>query len=221
MAGVRIDRAAGLAREHGADDVANRKDFRALLAGFALRSESVRRFAGLADGNDQAMLIENRIAVTKFAAVIDLDGEMSEALDHEFAGESCVPTGAAGDNFYVAEIAELFLGDVHLVEKYLAGFLRNSAEQSVADGAGLLENFLLHEMFEAALFGHDRVPGDVLGRAADRMTFKIEEANALRSEHGYFAISQEKNTAGMLEDGGNITSHEEFVLAETDNNRWT
>ena len=47
-------------------------------------------------------------------------------------------------------------------------------------GARLLEDFLLHEMLEAALFGHDRVPGDVLGLAIDGVTLKIHDANTVR-----------------------------------------
>ena len=106
--------------------------------------------------------------------------------------------------------------DVHLVEKNLAGLLRDSAEQRVADGARLFEDFLLHEMLEAALFGHDRVPGDVLGGAIDRMAFKIDEANALRSKHGDFAIAEEENAAGVLQDRGNVAGDEKFVFAEAD-----
>ena len=73
-----------------------------------------------------------------------------------------VPTGAAGHDLHFSKVAEFVLGDVHLVEENLAGFLRNAAEKGVAHGARLLEDFLLHEMLEAALFRHDRVPGDVL-----------------------------------------------------------
>ena len=100
--------------------------------------------------------------------------------------------------FTLRKFAELLLGDVHFVEENFAGFLRDAAEQRVADGARLLEDFLLHEMLEAALFGHDRVPGDVLRRAADRMAFEIDDADALRSEHGDFAIAQKENVARVL-----------------------
>ena len=90
-----------------------------------------------------------------------------QPLDHELAGEAGVPTGAAGDDLDVAEIAEFLLGDVHLVEKDLAGLEGDAAEHGVAHGAGLLENLLVHEMLEAALFGHDGVPGDVLDLGLD------------------------------------------------------
>ena len=56
--GMRVNRAAGFAGEHRADHVADRENFRAFLARFALGGERVRRFAGLADGDDQAVLID-------------------------------------------------------------------------------------------------------------------------------------------------------------------
>ena len=59
-AGVRVNRAVRFAGEHRADHVADRENFRALLARFALGGERVRRFAGLADGDDQAVLIDDR-----------------------------------------------------------------------------------------------------------------------------------------------------------------
>ena len=78
-----------------------------------------------------------------------------------------MPTGAAGDDLDAAEIAELLLGDVHLIEENLAGFQGDAAEHGVAHGARLLENFLEHEMLEAALFGGNRVPGDVMDLRLD------------------------------------------------------
>jgi len=141
---------------------------------FALGRERVRRLTGLADGDDQAVLVEDRVAIAEFAAVVHFDGHVRQPFNHKFSGEPCVPARAAGDDFHIVEVAELFLGNVHLVEKHLARFLRNPAEQRVADRARLLENFLLHEMLETALLCHDRVPGDVLGWAADGAAFEVE-----------------------------------------------
>ena len=58
--------------------------------------------------------------------------------------------------------------DLHLVEEDVAGILGDAAERGVADGARLLVDFLEHEVLVAALFRHDRVPGDVLDLAFDR-----------------------------------------------------
>ena len=62
---------------------------------------------------------------------------------------------------------EFGFGDLHFVEEDVSGFLRNAAQRCVAHGARLLINFFEHEMLEAALFRHDRVPGDMLHLAHD------------------------------------------------------
>src|SRR5208282_6780595 len=100
--------------------------------------------------------------------------------DHKFSREAGVPARSARDDLHVAELAELLFRDVHLIEKNFPGHLRNSAQESVAHGARLLENLLLHEMLEAALLRHDRVPGDVLDGPFDFAAFEIEQAHALR-----------------------------------------
>ena len=147
------------------------------------------------------VLVDDGVAVAEFAAVIDFDGDLRQALDHEFAGEAGVPTGAAGDDLTDGEIPEFLLGDVQLVEKDFAGVEGDAAEKRVADGARLLENFLLHEMLEAALFGHDGVPGDVLGGTVDGVAVKIHEADALRSEHGDVAVGEEEDVARVMRAG--------------------
>ena len=43
-----------------------------------------------------------RIAIAEFAGVVDLDRQLGEALDHELAGQSGVPTGAAGGDVDLA-----------------------------------------------------------------------------------------------------------------------
>ncbi len=83
---------------------------------------------------------------------------------------------------------------------------------------GLLEDFLLHEMLEAALFGHDGVPGDVLQAGGYGMAIEIHHADALRREHGHVAVAKEKNAARVREDGGNIAGDEIFMFAEAHDN---
>ena len=72
----------------------------------------------------------------------------------------------------------------------MAGLLRNAAQRGVAHGARLLENFLEHEMLEAALFRHDRVPGHVLHLALDGLAVEIGELHAVRREHRQVAVAR-------------------------------
>ena len=74
---------------------------------------------------------------------------------------------------------ELLLRDLHVVQKDFAGVLRNAAQQRVAHGARLLENFLLHEVLVAALFRHDRIPRHVLRGPLDGTPFVIHHLDAV------------------------------------------
>src|SRR3977135_2912521 len=179
---MRQNRSRRLSRDHGTEQVANGERFRTLLLGLPLRGKRIRGFAGLADANRKRFRIDDRVAIAEFAAVVHLDRNFREALDHELAGQPRVPACAAGNDLYVGEISEYFLGDIHLVEENLRGIERHTGEKSVANGAGLLENFLLHVMLVAALFGHDRVPGDMLDGSLNGVAIEIQDADALGGE---------------------------------------
>ena len=113
-------------------------------------------------------------------------------LDHELAGLPGVPTGAASGDIDLLGGAEFGFGDLHLVEKDVAGFLRDAAQRGVAHGARLLINFLEHEVLEAALFRHDRVPGDVLHLAHDGLAVEVGELHAFGSDDGEIAVGRER-----------------------------
>ena len=85
-AGVRGNGAAGLARNHGTDDVANRQRGRAFEFCLALGREGVRCFTRLADADGQGVAVDDGIAIAEFASVIHFHGQASKALDHEFSG---------------------------------------------------------------------------------------------------------------------------------------
>ena len=106
-AGVSDDGAGGFARDHGADHVADGQRLRSLLFGFALRGQRVGGFARLRNHHGERVLADDWVAVTEFAAVIDLDGDAGQAFDHEFTGQRGVPAGAAGDDADAAEFLEL------------------------------------------------------------------------------------------------------------------
>ena len=76
-------------------------------------------------------------------------------------------------------------------------------------------------MFEAALFGHDGIPGHVLYRSIDRVAFEVHQLDALRRDHGYFAIAEEENISRVLKNSGNIAGDEEFIFAQTHDDRRT
>ena len=169
---------------------------RAFGFGLALGGDGVGGFAGLRDQQGDGVGANDGIAIAPFAGVIDFHRDAGEALDHELAGLSGVPTGAASDDVDFFRGAEFGLADFHLVEKDVAGVLRDAAEGGVAHGARLLVNFLEHEVLEAALFRHDRVPGDVLHLALDGLAVEVGELDAVGSDDGEVAVGRERKGRG-------------------------
>src|SRR5579883_2269134 len=214
--GMGVDGALGLARDHGSDDVADGEGLAALAFGFALGGDGVGGLARLRDEQGDGIGGNDGVAIAPLAGVIDLDGNLGQTFDHELAGLAGVPAGAAGGDVDFACGAELVFGDFHLLEEDLAGVLGDAAEGGVADGAGLLIDFLEHEVLVTALFGHDGVPGDVLHLAGDGVAVEIGDLHALGCDHGQVAVGEEEQVAGVEEDGGYVGSDEVLVLAEAD-----
>ena len=131
---------------------------------------------------------DDRIAIALLAGVIDLDRDAGQALEHELSRLRGVPTGSAGSDIDLLQRAELGFGDLHFVQEDLTGVLRDSAQRGVTHSAGLLVDFFQHEVLEPALFGHDRVPGDVLHLAHDGPAGEVGELNTVGRDAGNVAI---------------------------------
>ncbi len=180
-AGVGVDGAVRFARDHGADHVADGHGLGAERDHLALRGEGVGGLAGLRDEQAQGIAIRDGVAIAVFAGVVDIDGHAGEALDHVFAGEGGVPAGAAGGDVDAGGRGQLFVVDVHFAEEDFAGVERETAERGVADGAGLLPDFLEHEVLVAALFRLDGVPLDAGDLALHGLAVEVGEFDASRA----------------------------------------
>ena len=127
-----------------------------------------------------------------------------------------MPTGAAGGDGDAGGGAELGWGDEHVGEEDLAGIERDAAEGGVADGAGLLVDFLEHEVLVAGFFGLDGVPGDALDFEGERVVVEVGEGDAGLGEDGDFSVLEEVDVAGVVEDAGDVGGEEEFAFADAD-----
>src|SRR5205085_8597412 len=159
------------------------------------------------------------IAIAILAGIVHLHRYAREALDHEFSGQSSMPTGSASGDVHFVGFAELFLTDFHLLQEDLAGILRYPSQSGIADCARLLIDFLEHEVLEAALFCLDGIPGHALRLALDRLAVEIGELDSGRRNHREVTIGQEEQIAGVMENGGNVGRHEVLILAKSNNRR--
>ena len=201
---MRIDCACGFACNHGTDHIADGQRLRAFCFGFTLGSNRVSGFAGLRYHKRNCLGRNDRIAITPFAGVVHLHRNACHALDHELTGLSCVPASSASGDIDLFRRPEFGRRDLHFVEKYVAGFLRNPTQRRVPHRARLLINFFEHEVLEAALFRHDRVPGDMLHLAHDGVTVEIAELDAVAGNDRQVAVSQKEKISRVIEDGGNV-----------------
>ncbi len=108
------------------------------------------------------------------------------------------------------------VGEVHLGEEDLAGVGRDAAEEGVADGARLLVDFLEHEVLVAGLFGLHGVPGDALGFEREGRAVEVGEGDAGGGEDGEFAVGEEVDVAGVVEDAGDVGGEEVFAVADAE-----
>src|ERR1019366_8219488 len=84
-----------------------------------------------------------------------------------------------------------------------------------------LKDFLEHEVLEAALFGHDGVPRDVLDLARNRIAVEVGQLYAILRDDRQIAVTQEEQIAGVIQDGGYIAGDEIFVVTQSNHRWWT
>ena len=157
--GVRVDGAVRFPRGHAAHDVADRDAVGALLPRLSQRRQRVGRLAGLGD-HDHQLVLRRRSGCdsgTRTRSPPRPARRASASIRYLPTSPAChdVPQ-ASTVTFWTAR--RVSGGDVQVLEEDLAPVERHAAEDRVADGRGLLEDLLEHEVPVAALFGRDRVP---------------------------------------------------------------
>ena len=184
---------------------------------FCLASRcAAKRVGGLTrlrNDNRQHLLGNDRIAIPELAAIIDLDRNARQFLDHEFAGQRRMPTGSTRDDFDRLELAKFLRRDTHLVQEHPARFLADAAQHGIADCPWLLKDLLEHEVLVAALLGHDGVPKNVRDLPLDEFALKIGQTDAIGGEDGHISIGKEEHVTGVAEDRGHIGGDEVFAIS--------
>ncbi len=74
-------------------------------------------------------------------------------------------------------------------------------------------------MFEAALFRHDRIPGNALDRGLDRVRFEVSHAHGVFIDDGHLAVAEKEDVARVLQDRRNVGRDKKLAIAQTDDHR--
>ena len=151
-----------------------------LLAGVPDRHQRVHGLAGLGDRDDQRRPVEDRVAVAELAGQLDLAGDPGPVLDRVLGDQPGVVGRPAGDDDDLVDLAQLVVGQPHLVQGQRA-VRADPAEQRVGDRLRLLGDLLEHEVVVAALLGGGRVPVDVVvGRTSAGAAVEVGDRDPRR-----------------------------------------
>ncbi len=206
---VAVGQAHGLAT-NGVDDAPHGGFF---LAGFLYGCQRVYRLARLGDGQHGGVLIQNRVAIPVFAAVIAFHAHARHVFDEEFAHQAAVIAGAAGHGDDLLDAFGVFRRQLHFRDVYFVLLKVDAATNGIGDAARLLVDFLLHEVLVLALDRADGVVGDVVNLAVHRFALVGDDAVAVGGNGGDLAAFQEDHLARVFQDGADVGRDEVFAIA--------
>ena len=217
-AGMGVDDGVGLARDRRAVGVADRQHLRPLLARVADGHQRVGGLAGLADRDHERGAGQDRVAVAELVGQLDLARDAGPVLDRVLRDEPGVERRAARDDDDLVDLAQLVVGDPHLVELEPA-VLVVPAEQRVGDRPRLLEDLLAHEPVVAVLLRGGEVPVDVVAVALDGDAVEADHGDAVAGDRDDLVLPELQRLAGVLDERRHVGADEVLALAQADHQR--
>lgn len=211
--GVDVDTAVGEQRDGGTDVVDNTDGEGTTLQAVA---ESHERICGLTRlGDEDACVVteHGRLTIQEIRGELDSDGDFSQLLEDTADSHARVEGGTAGDEDDPSASPD----GGHVLAKTTKGdSLLDRVETSthgVDDGLGLLEDFLLHEVVEAAL--HDLLKLDLQGLDGTNVGHAVVLVQAVDVERalvdvGDVVVLKVQDLLGVLDDGGGVGREEEL-----------
>ncbi len=199
-----------------ADRIDDTPHQRAFHARFFHRRQRIDCLAALCDGEHGRPLVEDGIAIAKFAAVIDLDMQTRQCLDIKLAHQSTKVAGAAGDGDHAVELARTFLRQVQFGQHDCVVLEVDSTADGIGDAARLLEDLFLHEVFVFAARSANRIVGHRVRLNRDRRAVERLHLVCCARDHGHLPALQEDHPMRVIEDGGNVRGDVILTLAHPD-----
>ena len=124
--------------------------------------------------------------------------------------------GAAADDIDAVKAFDLLIGEFNVVQLDLV-ILSNSGGEGLAQGVGLLLDFLHHEVLVAALFCGVDVPVHMLEFLEDGVSVLIEESDAVRLDDSEFTVVHLVHFPGVVQDSGNVRGNVVALRADGHN----
>src|SRR5437660_5449808 len=100
-----------------------------------------------------------------------------------------------------------------------AFFHDQPATHRVLNRLRLLEDFLEHEVLEAALFDLIEIPVDAAHALADTACVEIQHLVSVAGEHAHLAVVEVHDLSRVLEDRGDVAGDVELALPESEQQR--
>jgi hypothetical protein len=213
---MKIDAAVGLARDGRPNHVADGQDLVPAPFGFAQAGQRVGGFARLRDDQNQRVLLNGRVAIAKFAGVFDFRWDVGEFFEQIFADQRRMPAGAAGRDDNVIDLAQLRQSHVQAAEFGGGVVVSDAAAQGVADGLGLLMDFLEHEMRELAALGSFRIELELADLYLGGVGAQVGHAKAVRVQGHHVVIVEIDHLPRVGRDGGGVAGQKIFTFTHAD-----
>jgi len=199
----------------GARHVADGQGAGAPGGGFAHGGQGVRGFAALGDADDEGLRWDHRFPVAVLGGIVDFHRHPGQLLDKELAHEARVPAGAAGHDVDALQVEQLGFAEGQ-IQRNGPCAQGQAVQQGVRKGLGLLEDLLLHEMLEAALFGPHGIEGNRVDGALHGGAVGAGDAGASGGELCQIPILQVDHPPGVAEQGHHIRSQERLAIPQAD-----
>ena len=218
-AGMQIDAAAGFAGNGRSNHVAESRHNGALVLGFAHRSQGIGRLARLADGDDEILRSDDRVAVAEFGGLLHLGGNAGHFLEGIFPHHAGMHRGAAAYHQHTANLRGIARRKIEPGEDGRAHIEIQPPPDGITDGNGLLEYFLKHEVGIVPLFSRVLVPLHRGHFATDRGMLQVEHLHPVGGDNGHVEILEIDRVARMRNNGRGIAGNHRLVLAQANHDR--
>ena len=130
-----------------------------------------------------------------------------------------VPGGAAGQDDDPPDVAQFEVRQLDAAELDVAAVGQDPAAERIADGLGLFEDLLEHEMLVAALLDLPQIPGDLLDLLGDLLVVDGGGGNALGSQGDHLAVVEVDDLARVPHDRRDVRSQVVDALADPHHQR--